>query len=907
MKLHRMEQKATGTAVFGCMWKKGELPKEKTSKIDYFCTNENGKDVLLQSRVTAYWPDGSIKWTAHCADASDLGEEIEVRTGEKKSPNPPVLNETEDAYEIRSEGILAIIRKNADELFEVIKRDKMDVLKHGKPVLKLEEPQTGDSCTTLTVRDFVGKINKIEVEETGEIQTVIRYEGIHVCNSSDQKGAEKIPFIIRVFFGTAAKSIKIQHTFLYDGDENKDFLKGIGISFESPLSGPVYNRHVKITGDHGVFHEVSAQLCAWRPRVPESLYQAQIEGKAITEEILSKCGDAEIENHISQIIENSPHWDSWTITQDSALHFRIRKKLSYDDVCQIDALSGNRSKGGVAFGSESGSVMIGFRDFWEKNPAGISVLGLSGDTARTFVWFYSPEAESYDFRHYAHRGYNQVCYEGYDYKGADPDGIAVTSECELAFSKEMIPEDETLLNFAENVNHPPVYIASPEFYHEMRAFGYWSLPKNNTEVEKWLEDQLDRAFEFYKREVDQRKWYGLFNYGDFMHTYDRIRHQWKYDVGGYAWDNTELVPTLWLWNYFLRTGRADVYRLAEKLSRHASEVDVYHFGKYKGLGSRHNVRHWGCPCKEARIAMAAHHRVFYYLTGDRRLEDIFEELKDNENSFLNKDPLGDFYEKEKMNHPSHARSGPDWSSLVSNWMTQWERKGDLAYREKIVTGIRDIEKAPLRLASGPDFEFDPASAHLYYIGERTTGGTHLQVCMGAPTVWMETADLLEMPEFNQMLVELGRFALLPRQMQLKECNNLIQDREYTFPFMFSGLGAYAAAGIIKGNCSGVELGKEVLAKDYETEGHECAKRTWQALLSSLIGENNADGFLTCSITDAGNHHELSEIPWISTNFTAQWCLNVIIALDFIESDLPKTLKDAENLVGNIGDKAFRRA
>ena len=38
------------------------------------------------------------------------------------------------------------------------------------------------------------------------------------------------------------------------------------------------------------------------------------------------------------------------------------------------------------------------------------------------------------------------------------------------------------------------------------------------------------------------------------------------------------------------------------------------------------------------------------------MEDIFEELKDNEMTFLNKDPLGDFYNKEEMVFPSHARS-----------------------------------------------------------------------------------------------------------------------------------------------------------------------------------------------------------------------------------------------------------
>ena len=82
--------------------------------------------------------------------------------------------------------------------------------------------------------------------------------------------------------------------------------------------------------------------------------------------------------------------------------------------------------------------------------------------------------------------------------------------------------------------------------------------------------------------MEARHWYGLFDYGDVMHTYDPMRHCWKYDVGGYAWQNTELVPTYWLWLYFLHTGREDVFSLAEAMSRHASEVDTYHSAHSRG-------------------------------------------------------------------------------------------------------------------------------------------------------------------------------------------------------------------------------------------------------------------------------------------------------------------------------------
>lgn len=232
-------------------------------------------------------------------------------------------------------------------------------------------------------------------------------------------------------------------------------------------------------------------------------------------------------------------------------------------------------------------------------------------------------------------------------------------------------------------------------------------------------------------------------------------------MGGYAWQNTELVPTLWLWYAFLRSGREDIFTIAEAMTRHCSEVDIYHFGPYHGLGSRHNVRHWGCSCKEARIAMAGHHRFYYYLTGDWRTGEIMEEVRDGDKSLNNLDPLRFFYDKEKMLYPTHARSGPDWSSFCSNWMTHWERFQDDTSRTKIMTGINDLKKAPYRLVSGSDFEYDPPSGHLRYIGESSSGGSHMVVCFGAPQVWLELSLLLEDEEWNRMLAEFGQFYYMP--------------------------------------------------------------------------------------------------------------------------------------------------
>ncbi len=869
MKLHNISRGKTGSATWGCYWKKGELKASDNWANGIKCIGESKNEVAMQSRITAYWPDGSIKWTAHTADCDSLGNSMEVIKGESAISYCSAVTEKDNKIIIEKGTFKLIVDKTSGYLFDEMIVDGQLAMSKAKPKLILEHPVEQDGASGVIRKTYEGKIDSVTVEEAGDILTVIKYEGTH---------EGKIPYVIRLMIEPDLANIKLMHTFFYDGDENTDFLKGIGVSVCKPMAGNVYNRHVKMAQDAGIFHEVSLPLMSWRPRIERELYVRQMNGEELHEPDITK-------DIIEQVIPNAPAWDTYSICQDSATHFCIKKKQDYEG-CYIESLHGMRSGGVLAAGSETGSIMVGNRDFWQKYPAGIDISGLTKDEMNVDIWFYSPKAEAFDFRHYAPRGYNQVCYEGYDYKGADADGIALTSEAQLTYYKEMIPSDDKVKAYVDRIEDMPLYVADPEFYHENACFGTWSLADRSTELGSWLEDQLDNAFEFYKKEVDQRGWYGIFNYGDFMHSYDDIRHQWKYDIGGYAWDNTELVPTLWLWYFFLRSGRSDVFALAQKLSRHASEVDVYHFGKYKGLGTRHNVRHWGCPCKEARIAMAAHHRVYYYLTGDRRLEDIFDELKDNELSFLNKDPLGDFFDKKDMVFPSHARSGPDWSSLCSNWMTEWERHNDTKYRDKILIGIEDIAKTPLKLSSGPDFEFDPATCHLRYIGERTTGGCHLQVCMGAPSVWIEMAELLEHAEFKDMLVGLGRFAYLDKETRDKETNGLIGKREYTFPFMFSGIAAYA----------GMELGEDWLKN-----------KVWQVLLSSLMTENNKDGFVSRITKDAGNKESLCEIPWISTNFVAQWCLNTIMALDMVRDALPKTLKGADELINIIGEGGFHKA
>src|SRR5204863_8396563 len=131
--------------------------------------------------------------------------------------------------------------------------------------------------------------------------------------------------------------------------------------------------------------------------------------------------------------------------------------------------------------------------------------------------------------------------------------ISRTSEITL-FPSGGVPARADFLLQARAAAQPPLLVCTAEHFHASGAFGVWSLPDRSHPIKRWVEEQLDAAFAFYQTEVDQRRWYGFWNYGDIMHTYDTQRHMWRYDIGGFAWDNSELGPDLWLWYSFLRTG-----------------------------------------------------------------------------------------------------------------------------------------------------------------------------------------------------------------------------------------------------------------------------------------------------------------------------------------------------------------
>ena len=862
MKLHLLDNRHAGSyATFGSYWMKAE-----TTAAEFRLVNSAGASIPVQTEIAARWPDGSVKWARHTADSRLMGDAVEILPGKAAEvPRDLRVLETPQGWRIDAGCVTVDVpRAGSAQLVSAMCLNGRQLVSGIAPVFLLERrDQDGDVATT-TVEKTQTRVTDVTIESAGPLECTVKYAGFYDAQRT------LMPFVIRMYVGLDDPAVRFDHTFLYNGVEERDFLKGMGLQVSVPMMGARYNRHVKFATDQGVFHEPICLLESRIPRTGPGMKQAQLTGA----NVLFTPGTPEAQL-AEAVAADVPLWNRFTLTQLTADSYRLQKRTK-PGRCMVGIRTGRRAPGAMAVTGETGGVMLAMRDFWQRYPAGLEADALGSDAAACIMWFHSPEAEAYDFRHYDDRSYPLSNYEGFAHYGASANGVATTSQCALTLV-DACPSDDALTAFHRMIHKPAVYVATPEEYHRKQAFGPWSLPCQATETERMLEETLARAISFYQGQIEQRGWYGLFDYGDWMHSYDPDRHTWKYDIGGCAWQNTELVPTYWLWLYFLRTGREDVFSLAEAMSRHCSETDLYHFGPMKGIGSRHNVRHWGCSCKEPRVSMAGHHRPMFYLTGDRRLGDVLDEVVDAATSLDNLP----YYHGSKGDSPCpNVRTGPDWSSFVSNWMTADERHTDLPLRRKILTGVEDISKAPMRLGSGPAFRFDAQTGSMGYIGESLVD-IHLSLCMGAPQVWMETADMLDCELLKDMLAEYGRIYLMTDEERAAAYGDLTTGKPYVMEYVAAAMAAYGAV---------------------RTGDSDLARRAWETLLIACPRRYTPTPFAGDPYAVRDDGTPLLEHTWLSTNYVSQWCLNVIVCLDLIRAELP-SLAEADRLAAiprNIG-------
>lgn len=836
--------------VWGTPWPRGALPPSTTFQL----IAAPGKAVPVQSWPLAYWPDGSLKWTGHAASGPLDAEALRLEPGLPSAPTKGLtVEQTPTRVTVRSGDFRCVIATSGPILIESLGRQAANV----KLVCWREDRSQPDTNQT---KRYTGKVERVVVEQSGPVRGVVRIEGHHV----GADGRAWLPFTIRASLHAGGRQLRLVHSFVFDGDARKDFISGLGLEFEVPLHDELHNRHVRFAGaGSGLWSESVRNLPGWTRKFGlAARFRDQLAGKPVPP--LADMTPLEREQ-----LATVPAWDSYKLFQSSADHFDILKR-NVVTASWLEANHGSRAAGTGYVGGISGGVVFGVKDFWQRHPSALEIQGATTDKATVTVWLWSPDAPAMDLRHYSDRAHGlEIQYEDVEPGHSTPHGIARTSEISL-WAAEATPGAEEMVAYAEAVKAPPRLVCDPAYYHGLDLFGAWGLPDRSTPVKARLEEELDRLLAFYLNEVDRRQWYGFWHYGDVRHTYDADRHVWRYDVGGYAWANSELVPDLWLWTAFLRSGRADLFRMAEAMTRHTGEVDVYHLGPFNMLGSRHNVIHWGDGAKEVRISQALLRRIYYYLTADERTGDLMREVVDADRALVATDPLRHILPPSR--YPTHARSGPDWLAFASNWFVEWERTGDTRWRDKIAHGFDVLAAMPLGMFSGPDFGYDPSTATLYDLGLELSGSYHLVSIFGGPELVCELLQLIEAPKFEAAWLRFCELYNAGAAARSAALGRPAPDEYFPFPEWHARLTAYAA---IRKNDPAL------------------ARRAWNELLNGVqrtpsehfpLRPRHLEGPAVLA--------PLDEVPWMETNHASQWSLNLIELLGMVADHAPHELPDA---------------
>ncbi|MBP8302851.1 MAG: hypothetical protein KBE04_01835 [Phycisphaerae bacterium] len=751
---------------FGVPWAKGQVPRDQA----FTLKDAEGKALPVQTWPLALWADGSLKWSGLATVAQpDTAGPFKLTLAQGKAPDAAVqVRQAAAVIEVSTGPLQCRIPRTGKDLVESMTVDGRVVARQGRLECILQEGPDLDAARPQARARFISEIRQTAVEQSGPVRAVVMLSGVH---RAVEGGREWLPFHVRLYFYAGRQEVRMVHTIVYDGDEHKDFIRGLGVTFAVPMREQVQNRHVRFSGQDGGLWSEPIQPLKGRdgrfiqdPNTRADVYTDQIAGARVPNK-------EQVDPRVRNLLSMWAVWDDFRLIQPNANGFTIEKRANPQS-CWLAAGAGKRASGLVFAGDVSGGLAVGVKDFWQSYPSSLEVCRASSDVAQVRAWLWSPDAPAMDLRHYDTRAHGlEEAYEDVQEGLSTPHGIARTSELTL-FATAGVPGKEAAVHMAQASAQPPLLVCSPQTLRAAQAFGIWGLVDRSTPAKQAIEDRLQATLDYYVRQVDQRNWYGFWDYGDVMHSYDYNRHVWRYDLGGMAWDNSELGTDMWLWTSFLRTGRPDVFRMAEAMTRHTGEVDCYHLGRLAGLGSRHNVRHWGCGAKEARISQAAYRRYHYYLTTDERTGDQMREMLNADLKTVEFDPMRlaqPITEAEKKVAPTRVRLGPDWLAFAGNWMTEWERTGDTRWRDKILAGVESLSKMPFGMRTGRNLVlgYDPATGRLYPLVEEP-GQYNLATIMGGAEVAFELSLMLDDPRWHRLWLQYCRLYNAPRDLLVQD-------------------------------------------------------------------------------------------------------------------------------------------
>src|ERR1035441_10346488 len=288
---------------WGVPWARGTVDRARTFSL----TANDGKALPLQAWPLAYWPDGSVKFTGF-ATVTDANGPFRLGQGTPGTGPTVKVGESAQAIDIDTGTLQCRIPKQGSAFLGTMTIDGRVVARDGRLVCTLEDRSTPG---VLRFVEFTSSIGKVTVEQRGPVRAVVKIEGAH---KNDTR--EWLPFTVRLYFYAGTAPVRLVHTIVFDGDHEKDFIKGLGLAFAVPMREQVHNRHVRFSGEGDGLWSEPVQPLTGRGPLAGNPYPDQLAGKRIA--------DKETFNARGQkLISDWAVWDDFKLAQTTADGFAI--------------------------------------------------------------------------------------------------------------------------------------------------------------------------------------------------------------------------------------------------------------------------------------------------------------------------------------------------------------------------------------------------------------------------------------------------------------------------------------------------------------------------------------------------------------------------------------------------------
>lgn len=298
-----------------------------------------------------------------------------------KQPNASIaITETPEDIQIETGLISVFIPRRGDFLIDSLLYKGTKVGEKARLICNTQNEPIQENTSQISFTHYIGEIKSVTIERLGSVRALVKLEGIHrnrnkkidtnhsegegnYANNSDmnkRNNREWLPFVVRLYFYGGSEQIKMVHSFIYDGDQKKDFIRSLGIRFDVPMREALYNRHIAFScADGGVWSEPVQPLVGRRiltlnktdnkknsnekkdaqqmPTDDPSLQQQQMEGKRIPPY-------ESFDEKNRSLLDNWASWNDYRLSQLTADAFSIRKRANNDNPW-IGTFSGTRSDG----------------------------------------------------------------------------------------------------------------------------------------------------------------------------------------------------------------------------------------------------------------------------------------------------------------------------------------------------------------------------------------------------------------------------------------------------------------------------------------------------------------------------------------------------------------------------------